>query len=178
MCDPAIAFLAAGQGMQAYGAAEQAAAQNRANAFNAAILERDAKIALSDAKWALQKGKQDKRRLLHEVDMLKGDQRAAYGASGVVVDSGSTLDVVADTAAMGAIDAMTIIRNSEREAWSLRQQSQNYKLQAQMHRSSHRDPSDAFFTSLIGGGLSAGGKYMMSGRYDQRFGGNKNKGGV
>jgi len=179
MCDPSLALMGIGAGASAFGAAEEAEARNQAHMFNAALLERNARIAEMDAEYAIGKGKSDRRRLEQEVDQFKGGQRASFAGSGVVVDSGSALDVVADTAALGAIDALTIERNASREAWALKEEARGARAQAGLHRGSVTDPSKAFFTSLIGGAANVGPliigvNLLLNGQQIQEVEGNAN----
>jgi hypothetical protein len=63
-----------------------------------------------------------------------GSQRAAFAASGVVVDdpNSSVADVAANTAALSEIDALTIRSNAAREAWGFRSQAQDFRTRGQI----------------------------------------------
>lgn len=51
-----------------------------------------------------------------------GQQRSALAASGVEIDEGSASDLLADTALIGELDALTTEANAEREAFGFRRQ--------------------------------------------------------
>lgn len=54
---------------------------------------------------------------------LIGKEHAAYAASGIDANAGSTQDVYAGTRAMSELDAQTIRNNAAREAWGYRTQA-------------------------------------------------------
>lgn len=62
---------------------------------------------------------------------LIGTQRATFAANGVLVDSGSALDTVGDTAALGKLDELTIKDNSDQRAAALRAQGANFKAESE-----------------------------------------------
>jgi hypothetical protein len=144
----------------AYAQSQAQAAQNAVNEFNANVEEQNAVLAEQDAKFIMESGKGQVQDLNRAVGEFKGEQRASIGASGVVVDSGSTRDVVLDTAAKGAIDALTLERNTAREARNARIQAANFKNQAELARLGYVSPDRAYYTSLLSGGLSAGSQYV------------------
>jgi hypothetical protein len=55
---------------------------------------------------------------------LAGSQKAAYGATGVDVNAGSPLSVLADTDAEGEVSAMQLLYSGELEKWNNRIQAQ------------------------------------------------------
>lgn len=120
MCEPVSATTAAvliagtviSAGAAAYGAYATQKAQNDAAEYNASVAE-------AEAKYAVEQGKIDAAQKRKEVRRLIGAQRAAYGASGAVVDSGSPLDVTVDTATLGEYDALNIKQNAKNQAWKL-----------------------------------------------------------
>lgn len=76
-----------------------------------------AKVSGYLAKDAIERGRREEQAEREKIRRLMGMQRAAFGASGGVVDVGSSLDVLEDTAYFGELDALTIRANAEREAW-------------------------------------------------------------
>ncbi len=79
-----------------------------------------ANVAAEDA---IVRGDREAVRIRKQAGVLAGRQRAAAGASGVEVDSGSAADVVRDTNVMGALDAVTVRNNAWREAMGYRVQA-------------------------------------------------------
>lgn len=112
----AIASLAStviGGGISAVGAvasgqAAQAAANYRAQ------------VARNNAIFALQKGEVEAQAQGMKTSAMLGKQRAAFGASGLEVGTGSHVDVQASTAEMGRLDELTILNNAANRALGLR----------------------------------------------------------
>ena len=63
-----------------------------------------------------------------------GVQRAVLAASGQTVDQGTALSLTADTAAVGELDALTIISNSERKAYGYETQAYNFESEEKLNR--------------------------------------------
>lgn len=82
----------------------------------AAALNANAKVAEQQAKNAAAQEREKYRR-------LASSQRAAYGASGLDVNYGSPLDVLADTYAEGEVSAMNLLYSGKLEAWNARQKA-------------------------------------------------------
>lgn len=106
---PALGLLvgAIGVGTQAYAAHQETKAQNRANEYNAQMLERNATISRQQAQDAQVRGDEEELRLRQRVGQLKGTQRSALAASGVQVDTGSAYDLLQDTTRAGELDALS-----------------------------------------------------------------------
>lgn len=151
---------AAGVFMQSQAARQQAEASNRANEYNAQIQERNAAIAEMQAVSAEERGAEAERLHRERVSGLKGSQRVAAAASGVLVDVGSPLEVLQDTAILGELDALTIRSNAAREAWGFRTQAGGYTAQARLSRAKRRDPGAALTTTLLTGASRLGSQYL------------------
>lgn len=140
MCEPntiAIAsMVASGVGtVMQMSAQSQAASAQRAQAnYQAQVADNNRITAERLAVDAEQRGEIEVRRHRQQVEQLKGRQVAALAASGVDVASGSPLDVLADTAGLGALDQQTIRDNAAREAWQHRVQAGNQQNQANLLR--------------------------------------------
>jgi hypothetical protein len=83
---------------------------------------------------------------------MVGSQRAALGAQGIDVSSGSALDVQVDTGKIAEMDIVTIRNNAAREAWGFDVQAQDYENRAGMASASASNRSR---TTLLTGGLNA-----------------------
>lgn len=166
MCEPAtlatIAAVAAtaGAGASAYGSYQQSKAAKNAATYNAAISRNNAIIAERQADDRITQGKQEENTFRKQLAQLKGKQRSIYAGSGVVVDEGSPLDTLMETAELGEIDAFTIRRNAEREAYGIRNQAQNFTNQANMQQTEARNINPFFNagTTLLTQGSSAATK--------------------
>ena len=136
MCTPMIGMLLnfAGAMAQAQGqrhAGESKAAEYR---YQAEIDENNRKVALWKAADAKARGAKDEAAHRVKVAALKGRQRSALAASGVELGSGSALDILGDTAALGELDALTIRSNAERESYEQNVVASNLKANAGMKR--------------------------------------------
>jgi hypothetical protein len=76
-------------------------AEQRANEFNASLREKDAEQTRQAAMWEESKSRDESRALISK-------QRAMYARSGVALDEGSPLLIMADTAAQAEKDALAI----------------------------------------------------------------------
>ena len=123
------------------------------------VNEQNARASEEQAAIAELQGEEEAKRQRAAVAGLKGTQRATFGASGVLVDEGSALDVVTDTAGFGELDALTIKRNRQIEAWGYRTQATQYLGQAELSRAGRRSPTQAAVTSLLTSGSTLAGSY-------------------
>jgi hypothetical protein len=142
------------------------AAANQA-AYQGAVARNNQILSERAAQDAIQRGGVEESRSRMETSRLIGRQRAALAASGQVVDTGTALNITADTAGLGELDAQTIRSNAEREAYNLRIQGSNFGADATLREMSGRQAlTDARYNmagtllSGIGSGASSfsGGK--------------------
>ena len=163
MCEPTtIATIAAvaatvGAGAAAYGSYQQSKAAKNTATYNAAIARNNAIIADRQAKDRLSQGKVEESNFMKQLTQLKGKQRSIYSGSGIVVDEGSPLETLQETAQLGAIDALTIRRNAERDAYGIRNEGQNFTNQANLLDTNARNINPYFNagTTLLTQGSSA-----------------------
>ena len=138
MCGLAEASLAAtaiGTATSVYGRLQEGNAVKKQAAYQAAVARNNAILAERAAQDAEQRGSLEAQRLALQARQLSGRQRAALAANGVLVDTGSALDVVEDTSAMGKLDQLTARRNAAREASNYRAQGMNFEASAQLAES-------------------------------------------
>lgn len=94
--------------------------QGEANAaaarYNAQVSQQNAVIARQQGQAAMQAQQRSSARAI-------GQALALYGASGVATDSGSPLDVLADSARMAELNRLTIQYNSELKSYGFETQS-------------------------------------------------------
>lgn len=153
MCDPvsAAAAMAGSAVMQAYG-------QYEAGEYQEDVASENARIAKLQAKQARTLGGMEEDRYRRSLKILQGKQRAAAGASGRDITGGGTVaDLLATTAGVGEMDALTIRSNAAREAWGYNVQAANYKAQGKMAQRAGRIGA---IGTLLTGGSQAGGVYM------------------
>lgn len=89
------------------------------------------RFANLQAEDAIKRGDTEAGRHAQKVKRIIGAQRAAIAGQGIEVDTGSALDVQAETAEFGAIDVETIRNNAYREAWGYRTQALDYGAKGQ-----------------------------------------------
>lgn len=167
MCSIPIAALAIsviGVGVSVYGQIQAGKARKEQAYQEAEVARKNAVIAKQNAKEAREAGHREEARQRLKTSQLIGKQRAAIGANGVLVDSGSSLDVQLDTAMMGELDALTIRRNAERKAVNYERQSEGLYDQAGY---SEKAGDRAETAGWIGGAgtLLSGGASVMSNYY-------------
>lgn len=102
--------------------------------FEARQLDLNRDLAAFQAEDAIRRGDKEAVAKQKQTKQLIGAQKVALAASGVEIDSGSALDIMEDTAAIGASDVMTIKNNAWREAWGYKVQANNLKGQSEFSR--------------------------------------------
>jgi hypothetical protein len=103
-------------GTQIGGTIWDAISQFQAGEAAKEIAELNAKAAEDQAADALERGREDEQSLRQGVRTLIGSQRASFAGQNVDVAVGSPVDVQADAAYLGELDARTIRKNAQREA--------------------------------------------------------------
>lgn len=121
----AIAVVAAASTAKAQ--SDQAKAQSAQAEHNADISRNNAILAQRSADDARARGEISANQKRLESQQLQGKQRAALAGSGVTVDQDSALDLQADTAALGELDALTVASNAEREALGFEARRSNFE---------------------------------------------------
>jgi hypothetical protein len=164
-----VGQVKAGNAAKKAGEASQAAAESVAE-----LSEYNAAVASLQAQDAIQRGAEEEARFRTGVKLLIGSQRADIAANNVDVNFGSAVDVQADAAFLGEMDALTIRVNAAREAWGYEVQAEDYRRQAEIQRKeggaaavAGRAQQSAYrwgaAGSVLGGAVSAGG--MLAQRY-------------
>lgn len=142
---------AIGTGMQTAAAYRDAQAQNYANQVNAMSYEQEAELATIQAAKLREHGAIAAEDVRREYVSLAGNQRAAYGASGVAVNAGSAAAVVANTAAEGVYESAKTKYQYELDAWSKDREAANLRFKATTTRNSSVNPWVNASTAAIGG---------------------------
>lgn len=142
---------AVGAIQQGNAAAASANYQAKVNQNNAILAERNAE----DARKRADVGVEDHRR---QVAALKGRQTALMAANGLDVTSGSPLAILADTAQMGELDAVTIRNNGEREALGYESQGMNFRAESQLNRMNAKSSKQAGMIGAAGAVVSGVGQ--------------------
>ena len=114
------AITVAGTAVNAYG-------QIRSGNEAKELAEFNAHIADLQAEDAIAMGEEESQRFRTGVRGLIGRQRAGFAAQNIDVGVGSPVDVAADAAFLGELDALTIKTNAGRAAWGYRVQGENFR---------------------------------------------------
>jgi hypothetical protein len=130
----------------------QAASQKMQGEFQKTQSQMNSRLAEIQADDAITRGKTQAEQLGTQTKKMIGAQKAAYAGQGIEIDSGSAMDVQGDTAAMSALDRMTIKNNAAREAWGYKVQANNFNLQGQFAGIAGNASSNM---TLLGGGMRA-----------------------
>lgn len=159
-----LATTAVGAGVAAHGARVQAEAQQQAMVYQAAVAKNNQAIAEQYADAEVQKGARLEEAKRLETGQREGMIRAAVGASGIDVNSGSSVRLQEDTAKLGDLDALTIRNNSMRAAYGFRVQGLGYASQASLDmmgaESAGRAGTLGAWSSIIGGASSVSDKWL------------------
>lgn len=155
-----VGLVAAGLGLQAFGSVQAGTSARQSARFNASVAENNAELSRRLAEDARRRGRIEEQRNRLQAARLKGRQAAALGAQGLDTSSGSPLDVLGDTAALGELDALQIRANAEREAFQHSLRQSDFLNQASLSRAR----GDQAFTQGLfraGGSLLTGaGRFL------------------
>ena len=132
MAGVSMAMTAAGTAMSIAGQAQQAGAQAGVANYQAQVARNNQMVAEWNAQRALQQGQVDEQNQRSKAAALLGSQRAALASQGSDVDSGSPLDIQADTTRAGEYDAQTIRNNAAVKAYGYRVQGANAGAEANL----------------------------------------------
>ncbi len=124
MCVPLVALAAvasvAGTAVSFFGMQQQASSAAASANYQAQVARNNAVIQENNAQAAIQAGQTEEQNQRRKTAQLEGAARAAIGANGVSTTSGTSLDVLGDTAKLGELDALTIRSNAGRTAYNYR----------------------------------------------------------
>lgn len=161
-----LGATALGTGMGVISSIQQGKAQAAQAQYQADVARQNQELAEQQAGAERREGYENMTAKRQETAKLIGRQRAAAGASGAAVDVGSNLDLQADTAAQGEIDAINAYNAGIDRAYNAELQARNYGQQAAAYDAQGRGASRAGYlnamSAAIGGIAEMGstwGKY-------------------
>lgn len=125
----AVGQVKAGKAAKKAGELEQAASESAAG-----ISDYNAHVAELQAADAVTRGQLEEQRYRTQVRGIVAGQRAGLAGANVDVNSGSALDVAADAATLGELDALTIRTNAARQAWGFQVQAVDDRNRAKVTR--------------------------------------------
>lgn len=155
---PAMGIISAivglvGTGMSASAQAQAGQAAKEANEFNAAIAENDALQVEQKAQW-------DEGIQREESRLQMGTMRARYAKSGVNLDEGSPLLIMADAAAKAEKDALATRWAADVEKVSKRNQARLFR----MYGENAANAANTGAMSTVLSGIGQFGKSYYSGK--------------
>lgn len=118
--------------LTAIGAMTRAAGDFQAGTYEFEQAKKNRALAEASAADAMLRGEQEASRYRTRGTQVIGEQRAAAGASGIDVSTGSISEMAADTRMFSELDAQTARNNAAREAWGYQVQADEYAEQARM----------------------------------------------
>lgn len=133
MCDIGTALMVGGALLGGAGQIASASAQSKAAQYNAQVQRNNAELADRQAKNALDAGTREEQKQKAMTQQLMSKQQASMAANGVDVQFGSPLDLMVDTAKLGAVDALTIRTNAYRNYDDTRNQAVSSRNQASLY---------------------------------------------
>lgn len=159
MCGPYLAVAA--MALQFIGNKQAGDAQAQASMFDASIAKQNASIAEQAARDTKAAGHEAESNYLQKVANLTGRQRTTFAANNVE-QSGTALDIMAESAGQGAADATRIRSNAIREAWGYQNEADQYRQKAAFSRYSAKVAKKGGIltgaTQALGTGYQAFGK--------------------
>lgn len=130
-------------------------AQAQANYTNA-VNQRDAEIAEQNARDTIDQGIKDQEEARREYKAKVGQLATQYGAGNVTLDSGSTMDMLVDTAEVGELEALDIGANAQRQAQSYLTDAQDLRNAGTMALNTAEQQTSGLSTaSMLFGGASS-----------------------
>ena len=153
MCEPmtaAMALMAVGTGLQAYGTYQEGKAESQANKYNAEIMRQKARDAA-------EAGEKEKQKAALQNKQLLGRQMAQFAANGIDLTSDSPMEIFQQTAEWGERDRQEISDNTAREMWGYNSQASLYDSAA---KNAKRAGKIGAFTTLLNGA----GNLMFNGK--------------
>lgn len=122
-------------------------------AYQAEIDRKNARIAQANADQERQEGIEEARLQRIKTAQMIGSQQAAMAANGIDASSGTALDIIDDTAAMGELDALTTRYNSETKAIAYENQANNFNNQANLNLISGQNAYKSGMLNAVGSGV-------------------------
>lgn len=154
MCEPTTIFAVAGLVLTAAAGVQQANAAKAAGQAQEEQAAENAKAAGAQARNAELTGQVDEDRRRQQTRQMLATQRAMFATNGVDMSTGSAMEILGDTAAIGEQDALTIRANAAREAWGYKVDANNYGNQGRVAKATASN--QAMGTYLTTAGSMAG----------------------
>lgn len=164
MCDFSLMLLAAGTavsaGVSIYQGQMQADAARAAASINAESQRMQADLERQKGDAAAIAAQNAARREQEKVKRLQAQQQNMFAAEGILIDEGSPLEILIDTAREGAMDVAAVENRGRIEALNARKQAAVREYQADLEIQKGEIQADAAERSGWIGALGAGVRFM------------------
>lgn len=157
-----LALSAVGTAVGVAGAVQQGKAAKSQAAYQAQINRNNAIVAEQNAEYAVKAGQQQAMTESLKGAAAVGGIKAAQGASGINVNTGSAVNVQESEREKNKLDVETVIHNAELKAYGYRAQARDFENQATLNEAEGKQAEKAGYikglgTILSGAGSVAGG---------------------
>ena len=152
-----IAMVAA-TGFQVAGQIQQANAASAAAGYNAKVAQQNAEIATQNANYAGAQGEQNVAAAQSESRAKVAAITANQGASGVDVNSGSSVDVRQSEAKLGMLNALNVRSQAVRQAYGFQTESVNDMAQSKLDKMQGKAAKTAGYLNAASSVLGGAGK--------------------
>lgn len=135
-----IGMGVAGGAMGIIGGISEGVAKQQQASFNASVASNNAQIAGLEAQQAIESAKFNIKQFQKNFSKLQGSTRVAAASGGVVVNEGSSLDVLLSNASEGSVQEAMMRYEGDKAAYAKYMEQYNYIMQEAAIRASA--PSD------------------------------------
>lgn len=130
-------------GLSGFGAYEQGEAASKASWYNAQVAQQNSKVALQNMAIAGQAGEAQAGISEQRTRATQGSIKANEAASGVDVNTGSSVQTQMSESELGKLDALTVRSNATKEAYGYQVQSENFKAQSTLDEFESKQDTEA-----------------------------------
>lgn len=145
---------------QTYASYRKSAGEKQGYEYQAAVARNNAQLDEWQAQDAITRGGFTKNQIQLRKGNIQGKQEAIFGGRNIALNEGSALNILADTAFMGARDVAIAGDNAEKEAWALRNKAAFSMSNADFLQ--YRADSENPLLSSAGTALTSGGRVASS----------------
>lgn len=171
MCPGTLSMIAIGStvasaGVGAMGAIQQGQSQAAAAGYNAKVAANNAQIATENANFVGAEGEQNVASAGAKTKATVAAITANQGASGVNINTGSSVDVRESAAKVGMLNALNVRSEAARKAYGYQTEAASDTAQSQLLRSQQKAAKTAGFLNAgatILGGVSKGAMFTGGG---------------
>ena len=161
MCSLTLALGGLATGLQAYGSYQQGKAQSEAYQAQADAAFQNAKIQNKQSEQIAENAAAEQRKLDNRMRAIAGQQRAQAGASGIMGDVGSPLDVYGASMAAWGEDTLNNLWNQRNNTYNSYVREVNYRNQGYAAEAQAKAAKQASTMGALGA-LIGGGAYLSS----------------